>query len=489
MAMIIPHWLTKQAYLSPNNKAITVHEGESLTFSQLKKRSKSFARKLATINVKKQEKVAILSDNCLDMVIAIHALSYLQCVVVFLNTRLTATELNYQLENAQVDLLITNHSQKKSGLNVKNIMTYEEIYDEKEQQTVHLIEEINLAHPFTMMYTSGTTGHPKGVVHTYGNHWWSALSSALNLGLHKNDKWLATLPLFHVGGLSILMRSVIYGISIYLFEQYDRQAVHDALMTKNITIASLVTVMLRDLINELGDTFYPETVRCLLLGGGSIPEAVLQQVKQKKLPVFQSYGMTETSSQIVTLSSDDALKKLGSAGKPLMPAQLKINEKDEHGIGEIFVKGPMVINGYYNNELANEQSFINGWLKTGDLGYLDEDGFLYVIDRRSDLIISGGENIYPSEIENHLLKNSNVIEAAVVGKHDDKWGEIPVAFIVTNDKNVSKEKIKQKLTLSLASYKIPKAIYFLDSLPKTASNKIQRHKLADKLKDEMNGEN
>src|SRR5690625_1879005 len=198
-----------------------------------------------------------------------------------------------------------------------------------EKQNFDLKDEIHLDDPFTIIDTPGTTGYPKGVVHTYGNHWWSAISSALNLGLHKDDKWLATLPLFHVGGLSILIRSVIYGISIYLFEQYNKDEVHQTLMIKDITIASLVTVMLRDLIELLKDDFYPSSLRCLLLGGGSIPESLLNQVAQKQLPVFQSYGMTETSSQIVTLSYDDALKKLGSAGKPLFPAQLKISDKNE----------------------------------------------------------------------------------------------------------------------------------------------------------------
>lgn len=483
MSNTIPHLLTKQAYLSPNKEAITVHNGQSLTFLQLKEKSESFARKLATLNIESQQHIALLSTNCLDMVIAIHALSYLNKVVVLLNTRLTPAELNYQIENANVDLLITNNHDHQAKLNVKQLVTYEDIYDQEECETTQLATEIKLTDPFTMMYTSGTTGHPKGVIHTYGNHWWSAIGSALNLGLHKDDKWLATLPLFHVGGLSILMRSVIYGMSVYLFEKYDRKAIHHVLMEKNITIASLVTVMLRDLIDELGDDYYPDSLRCLLLGGGSIPEAVLRQVKEKKLPVFQSYGMTETSSQIVTLSAEDALNKLGSSGKPLFPAQLQIIDKNSEGIGEIVVKGLMVINGYYNNEAANNKSFKKGWLKTGDLGRLDEDGFLYVVDRRSDLIISGGENIYPSEIENCLLKINGIKEAAVIGKKDDKWGEVPVAFIVTDGSDLTNDLIVQQLKQLLATYKIPQQIFHVEQLPKTASNKIRRHQLAARLKE------
>lgn len=160
-------------------------------------------------------------------------------------------------------------------------------------------------------------------------------------------------------------------------------------MSKGITIVSVVTVMVQKLLNELGNNRYPNTLRCMLLGGGPAPKPLLEKAKEKGIPVFQSYGMTETSSQIVTLSPQDALKKLGSAGKALFPAQLRIDGGNEDSIGEIIVKGPMVTKGYYRNEEANKKSFHNGWLRTGDMGYLDDDGFLYVVDRRKDLIISG----------------------------------------------------------------------------------------------------
>src|SRR5699024_2229458 len=178
---------------------------------------------------------------------------------------------------------------------------------------------------------------------------------------------------------------------------------YQVIRDKQITIISLVTLMLLELITSLGDETLPEHVRCLLLGGGAVPEDLLHKVKDKKIPLFQSYGMTETSSQIVTLSAEDALQKLGSSGKALFPAQVAIINQEVDQVGEIVVKGPMVMNGYVDNPNANNQAFINGWLKTGDLGYLDEEGFLYVVERRSDLIFSGGENNYPSEIESKIL--------------------------------------------------------------------------------------
>src|SRR5699024_9822416 len=283
---------------------------------------------------------------------------------------------------------------------------------------------------FTIIYTSGTTGFPKGVVHTYGNHWWSAAGSMLNLGLSKQDKWLAAVPMFHVSGLSILLRRVIYGIPVYMLENYDKQQFHEALMNKGVTVASVVTMMVQALMYQLNDDRYPDTLRCLRLGGGPAPESLLEKAKARQMPVFQSYGMTETSSQIVILSPVKALEKIGSSGKPLFPAQLKINAPDGQ-VGEIYVKGPMVTKGYFNNEQATNKALIDGWLATGDLGYTDREGFLYVVDRRKDLIISGGENIYPTEVENVLSSMEGVQEVGVVGKADDKWGQVPVAFAVT----------------------------------------------------------
>src|SRR5690625_3038321 len=187
-----------------------------------------------------------------------------------------------------------------------------------------------------MIYTSGTTGFPKGVVHTYGNHWWSAIGSALNLGLHQHDKWLATLPIFHISGLSILIRSIIYGMTVLLLEKFDASIINKSVKYHGITIASVVTVMLQQILNDLGDHHYPKSFRCMLLGGGPAPVSLLEKASKHQIPVFQSYGLTETASQIVTLSPEDALQKLGSAGKPLFPGQLKIHQPGIDSVGEIY---------------------------------------------------------------------------------------------------------------------------------------------------------
>ncbi|WP_407271948.1 o-succinylbenzoate--CoA ligase [Radiobacillus sp. PE A8.2] len=494
MSEVIPHWLNKQAELSPNKIAIELPNGTTLNFQQLKQASQSYAGKLITYGVKRGDHVGIYAQNSLAMVVAIHALSYVGAVVVLLNTRLSAAEIAYQLKDANVTVVLTqpslmNAAEQSVAITTRNIVVCDfEKIGALSETNGRLQDELALDDLFTIIYTSGTTGAPKGVTHTYGNHFWSAIASALNLGLSDRDKWLLVLPLFHVGGLSIVMKSVVYGMTAYIMGKFDEKTVHHAIMNQGVTMLSVVSVMLVELLDELGDDNYPESFRCMLLGGGPAPKPLLETAKVSRVPVFQTYGMTETSSQIVTLSPSYALDKLGSAGKALLPAQIKIVGSDNkpaaaNEVGEIIVKGPMVTNGYYENAQANERALHEGWLSTGDLGYVDEEGFLYIMDRRKDLIISGGENIYPAEIESVLVGLKGIKEAGVVGKVDKRWGQVPVAFIVKKEGHVDRESIIDYCANYLAKYKVPKQIYFVDELPRNAAKKLQRYQLVEWLKD------
>ncbi|SHM91579.1 o-succinylbenzoate--CoA ligase [Gracilibacillus kekensis] len=467
------HWLNKRAALSPNQIAIEM-EDHSVTFLQLQQKSQQFARQLD--NLKPNGHIAILSDNSIDMAVAFWGCTYLQTPVVFLNTRLSRSEWQQQCNDADVGLILTSshYLEKAKHLNVSV-----ESFLKVKKLTVNevpLLDEIDAEKVCSMMFTSGTTGRAKAVQQTFHNHWSSAVASSLNLGLLPEDKWLVCLPLFHIGGLSILIKSVIYGMPVYLLEKFDADKVHQAIMKSAVTLISVVAVTCSRLLERLGSERYPDSFRCMLLGGGPAPKPLLEQAKAKQTPVVQTYGMTETCSQIATLNEKDALRKLGSAGKPLFTATLKIvDEKEEcnpNQIGEILAKGPMVSPGYYQHK---KQS--NEWLRTGDLGYFDEEGFLYVVDRRSDLIISGGENIYPAEIEEVLLMMDGIVEAGVTAEEDKQWGQVPVAYIVKNDKQLTTDRIKDYCKDRLANFKVPKQIHFRDQLPRNATNKLQRHKL------------
>ncbi len=409
--------------------------------------------------------------NGMEMIAVIHALSYIGAIAVLLNTRLSREELLWQMEDAEVICLLTDQIFEPEQVPV---YTFEEV-ENGPKQSVVIQEEFSLAEAMTIIYTSGTTGKPKGVILTYGNHWASAVGSSLNLGLRDDDCWLACMPMFHVGGLSLLMKNIMYGMRVLLVPKYDPDFIHQAIQTKGVTIISVVAKMLTDLLERLGNETYPSSLRRMLLGGGPAPKPLLEACVQKGIPVYQTYGMTETSSQICTLSADYMLTKVGSAGKPLFPCQLRI-EKDGKVMpanveGEIVVKGPNVTRGYFKREDATRETIVDGWLHTGDLGYVDDEGFLYVLDRRSDLIISGGENIYPAQIEEVLLSHPLVLEAGVVGKSDETWGQVPVAFVVKAGQ-VTEEEMIHFCEEKLAKYKVPKAVYFLHELPRNASKKI-----------------
>ncbi|MBO8156709.1 MAG: o-succinylbenzoate--CoA ligase [Bacillaceae bacterium] len=491
----MPHWLEKRAQLTPERTAIQLEDGTDHTFQKMRDDAISFAYQLNTAGVQRGDHIAILSQNSYEMAVAIHALSYIGAVGVLLNTRLSPRELAYQIKDSESAFLLYDErlndktvALKREDIHARTI-SFTDVRSLKET-SFQAAREINLNKTFTIMYTSGTTGFPKGVQHTYGNHWWSAVSSALNLGLHEHDRWLAALPLFHVGGFSILIRSLAYGMPVHLHERFDAKKINDEIMENGVSIVSVVSVMLEEMIRTMGDDQYPETFRCMLLGGGPAPLPLLKACKDKNIPVIQTYGMTETSSQISTLSHEDAIRKLGSAGKPLFPAQLNIvkdNQLARPGeIGEIYVKGPMVTSGYYKRKDANARSFKNGWLKTGDLGYIDEEGYLYVVDRRKDLIISGGENVYPAEIESVLKEINGIYDAGVAGKKDEKWGEIPVAFIVKDESSeVTKESVIDYCKTKLAKYKVPKDVFFVHELPRNASKKLLRRKLSERLNGDM----
>ncbi|MBO0960284.1 o-succinylbenzoate--CoA ligase [Neobacillus sp. MM2021_6] len=488
---VMPNFIKNRAFLTPDRTAIYFQE-KSLTFKELYHCSLDTAGQLQTQGVQKGQFVGVLLKNHLDTVIILFALQIIGVKAVILNNRLTTSELVWQLNDSKAAFLIleeafaTKELEEKAALKA---ITKEDLFQLKPVEPV-IQNEVNLSDICTIMYTSGTTGNPKGVIQTYGNHWWSSVGSALNLGKMEMDCWLCSVPLFHISGFSILMRSVIYGMPIVLHEHFDVEKTIRDIQVKKVTIMSVVGTMLTGIVDALGDRRLPNQFRCMLLGGGPAPLPLLEACVEKDIPVFQSYGMTESSSQIVTLSPEYSLIKLGSAGKPLFPSQLIIvkdngNPAEAGEAGEITVKGPNVTPGYLYRPKAMEEGFRDGWFYTGDIGYLDAEGFLYVIDRRSDLIISGGENIYPAEIEAVLLAHPAVVEAGVTGVDDVKWGQVPVAFIVKNN-FVSTDELQQFCQKQLAKYKVPKAFYFTEKLPRNAAKKLLRRTLREWVTNDEN---
>jgi O-succinylbenzoic acid--CoA ligase len=494
--IVLPDWLVRCAENRPGHLAVQC-EGICWSFAELDRQVTHLARQLATLGVREGSRVVFLAGNGLPYVALVYALTRLRAILVPLNVRLTQDELCWQIQDAQATILISDTlyvEQSKEIMRAFPHLTYGLVEMQGNnvslqalpESEITLHTEVDLDAIQAIMYTSGTTGRPKGAIITYGMQWWNATGSALNLGHDPSDCWLACMPFFHIGGLSILMRSVIYGISVLVQQKFDAQAVNDAIVHEGVTIISVVAQMLQRMLTALDanqqDKRYPETLRCVLLGGGPAPQPLLEACEQRGIPVVQTYGLTEACSQSVTLAPQDALRKLGSAGRPLPPVQLRILHEGKPAAsnepGEIYLKGPTITPGYAGRPEETARAFQNGWLATGDIGYLDTEGYLYVLDRRSDLIISGGENVYPAEIEAILLAHPAVEEAGVCGQPDAQWGQVPIAFVRLRSGNAtSTEELIAYAAEHLARYKQPKAVYVVEQLPRNSSGKLLRRAL------------
>ena len=488
-AYVLPEWLHRRAELSPERLALVSGEIH-WNFAELDRRADIVARWLADAGVQPGDRVATLLRNGPAPALVLHALARLGAVLAPLNVRLAAAELAWQLADGDARLLLydaqfAEAAQAAAGQQCRRIVAVDALLPDADivpglrPDTKAVVRrQVELMALQSIVYTSGTTGRPRGALLTFGNHWWNAVGSALNLGLQADDRLLASLPLFHVGGMAILWRSVIYGCAAVVQERFDPAAMNAAIDHGGVTIVSVVAAMLQRMLDERGDLPYPPWLRCVLLGGGPAPKPLLEACAARHVPVVQTYGLTETASQAVTLAPEDALRKLGSAGKPLFPVELRIDMAGQDAtpgqIGEIWLRGPSVSPGYLGDPTARA----DGWLHTGDLGWLDADGYLYVADRRDDLIISGGENVYPAEVEAVLLEHPAVSEAGVAGLDDPQWGAVPVAAVVLRpDVTVTEGDLLAFCASHLARYKVPVAIAFRTALPRTASGKLQRRLL------------
>jgi O-succinylbenzoic acid--CoA ligase len=410
----LDEWLTRASRERPGHPAIEAG-GRSVTYVQLAERRDRLARRLAARGIGPGDRVRTTLPPGLAFAELLHALPRLGAVLVPLRPDGEAP-----VRGPEAD--------------------------------VPLLEEVDPAAVHSVIHTSGTTGEPRPVELTYGNHWASALASAWNLGVDPDDRWLCCLPLFHVGGLAVLLRSAIYATTAVIHERFEIGAVRRALESGGITLVSLVPTMLRRLL-EAGLSEAP-ALRAILLGGGPVPPDLLDC----GLPVVPTYGMTETASQVVT----------GSPGTALPGVELRIGED-----GEVLVRGPMVAPG---------APAADGWLHTGDRGRLDAEGRLHVEGRIKELIVTGGENVSPVEVEHALAGHPAVADVAVAGLPDAEWGEAVTAFVVLREPE-DPDKLREWCRERLAPYKVPRHIEQVEALPRNPAGKLLRDRLAPRARD------
>ena len=343
----------------------------------------------------------------------------------------------------------------------------------------------------SIVFTSGSTGTPKGVQLSFANHFWSATASAFRLGVGTEDRWLSCLPLFHVSGLAVVFRSCLYGTAIVLHRRFELEEFQRSLRQDRVSQTSLVPTMLHRLLHGSSATEWPQSLRTVLIGGAAATPELLQTALEAGVPVTPSYGLTETATQAATALPADVRRKPGSVGRPLLFMELCIADTDgcpvaPGEIGEILVRGPQVTTAYYHNPAATAAALREGWLHTGDMGRLDADGDLYVLQRRTDLIVSGGENIYPVEVEAVLREHPAVADVCVVGVPDAEWGQRCAAAVQLHaGETVTSDALLAFSRSRLAGYKQPPAkhIRFVDALPETASGKIARRAVRNLFED------
>ena len=455
-------WLRYGAEHYPNRICINEY-----TYNDIYRGVVHVGRKLEPLQA---SRIAILSDNSVMMAIYVLATMLVHKELLLLNVHLKPKEIENQLAQLDVTTVLNSVERREQLPNSISTIVFESLErilsDEEVEDTFDwTFEDRDIA---AIMNTSATTGQFKSVPLRWGQIRAHVQASKEVLGKTEQDNWLMVLPLFHVSGLSILLRSLYNGTAVTILPKYDESQVLKLIESENINMMSLVPTIL----TQLEPSITHHKLRVILLGGEFIPMALIDACEKKSLPIYKTYGMTETFSQSVTFSVLDYPHKRDSVGKPLPGMQVRIDNPDADGVGEIHLTGPMVMTGYIDKEP------IDGDLNTDDIGYVDEDGFVYILNRRKDLIISGGENIYPKELEDLVYTLPSVKECAVVPVPDPKWGQVPALFVAFHDgESMTSDEILSFMTNSLAKYKIPKYVKILPALPRNGTGKIVRNEL------------
>lgn len=446
--MDLDPWLARAAALRPGHPAVIDVGGHATSYAELHAMALAAAAALRAQGLERGDRVAVRLAPGAPFLAALHATLMLGGAIVPIDERLAPPE---QAARASTARLTVTEPLRGDGA-----------------RDPGLLERLDPAAPATVLHTSGTTAEPKPVTLTVGNWLWNALGSALALGLEAGDRWLCTLPLSHVGGLSIPLRSAIYGTTVVLHERFETEAVLEAIERDRVTLVSLVPTTLQRLLDA--GLRAPNPLRVALIGGGPLPPALAAQAQEAGIPVAQTYGLTEACSQVSTSLPGEP----ETAGRPLTGLSVRIAGAggavgEETAVGEILVAGPALAPGAVDED---------GWLRTGDLGRRDERGRLIVTGRRADTIVTGGENVAPAEVEAALLAHPAVADAAVHGRPHPQWGEAVVATVVLHDGcQAEAEELRAHVAAQIARFKVPKEVTFAPSLPRTASGKLLRREL------------
>ncbi|MFO0997731.1 MAG: AMP-binding protein [Alphaproteobacteria bacterium] len=488
-------YIRYHALRAPERIAI-LYDGQRISYGQFWDRIQRLAGWLAARGIGPDDVVAVFMKNSAAFLDIAFATSHLGAVFLPVNYRLASEEVAYIVSNAEAKLLLAD---SELGAVVEGAATDIVLLDHNAQRDSRVIAGFDRApvpcHArspgdlFRLMYTSGTTDHPKGVRHTYANYYWKNLDQIIHLNITAEDKLLAAAPLYHVGAFDLPGTAVLsVGGTMSILRDFDPEEALASIERDHLTCSWMAPVMLGRALDYRGQ-FNTRSLKWCVGGGEKTPEARIRAFREL-FPLgrfVDGYGLTESCGGDTLMEAGRELEKIGSTGRALAHVEVRI--ADEEGVslpagkeGEICLRGPKVTEGYWRDEAKTKASFFGAWFRTGDVGYLDEEGFLYITDRKKDMIISGGENIASSEVERVIYELPEVRECAVVGLPDPLWGERPVAVVVLNEgAALSLADLARHCREHLASFKVPRQLSLIEALPRNPSGKVLKRVLRDRL--------
>lgn len=499
----IGKWIRHHALQTPDREAL-VFESTRLSYAELNRRINRLANGLTARGVARGDRVAILLLNSTTFLEVFFACAKLGAIALPLNYRLSAGELRFILEDAAADLLIYHTAFTELAGPVREALPDlrgiaaargeqpahpgDEAYPEVLASADESEPEVALGQddPLMMMYTSGTTGQPKGALLSHANPTWvTANLMASDAAVRRGSTVLTVAPLFHIGGLAVhTLPALCIGARVVLHAQFDPALTLATVRDERVSELFMLPAMWQMLTRQPDfDDYDLGSLRCLLSGGAPCPIPVIHFLQERGLAFLEGFGMTETTASACVLDNQDAVRKNGSVGKPLVHMQMRI--VDEHDqdvaigeIGELVMRGPTLFMEYWGRPRATAEACRNGWFHSGDLARQDEEGYYYIVDRQKDMLISGGENVYPSEVERVLHDHPRILEVAVIAMPDDKWGEVPMAVVVIDEgEPLTLEEVRRFCDGRLGRFKIPRFLEQVDALPRNATGKILKREL------------
>ncbi len=494
-------WIAHHAHRRPRQLAIhDLQTARKFTYAEVDRRTNRLAAAMAALGISKGDRVALLVPNCAEYFELQFACGRLGAIMLPLNWRLTVPELEYILSDSAPKLLIHDKGFAGAASELAKLCKTPHLLEIDHERPDSAYERaldadtpvpapIALSHDDIgmVMYTSGTTGHPKGAVITHGMVFWNCVNLGIPALISPQTVQLVVLPLFHTGGLNCYANPVLHaGGAILIMRAFDPGLALDYISDPDLGITHFFAVPAPYQFMMQHPKFQSADLSRLQIagvGGAPCALAILEGWTKRGVPLVQGWGMTETSPAGTMLDAADAIRKLGSAGKAMMHTAIRIVDDAGHdvpqgSIGELLIKGPNITPGYWNKPEATASAFTDGWLHTGDAARMDEEGFIYIVDRWKDMYISGGENVYPAEVENVLFQLPQVADAAIIGVPNERWGEVGMAIIVRKPDQVLEEgDVIRHCLGKLAKFKVPQSVAFVDVLPRNATGKVLKREL------------